>query len=52
MGLLIFIVAVLFVLGAALLLLRSANSDKLPTGIKVQPYEEDDDKDDQSSSGF
>ena len=42
MGLLIFIIALLFVLGAALLLLRSANSGKLPENVKPQPYEDDD----------
>lgn len=43
MGILIFIVIVLFVVGGLLLLLRSANSHKLPTGVKAQPYSDEDD---------
>jgi len=42
MGWLVFIVVFLFVLGAALILLRTANSGKLPESVKPQPYEEDD----------
>ena len=41
MGILIFIIVFLFVLGSALLLLRSANSSKIPDGVKPQPYEDD-----------
>ncbi|MCX7085320.1 MAG: hypothetical protein NTY69_07235 [Methylococcales bacterium] len=41
MGLLIFIIAFLFVLGGALLLLRSAKAVKIPEGVKAQPYEDD-----------
>jgi uncharacterized protein (DUF58 family) len=43
MWIIVFIVALLFVLGSALLLLRSANSMKLPANIKAQPYQEDED---------
>jgi hypothetical protein len=43
MWIIVFIVALLFVLGSALLLLRSANSMKLPDNIKAQPYEDDED---------
>ena len=39
----IFVGALLFVLGSALLLLRSANSMKLPENVKAQPYAEDED---------
>ncbi len=42
MGWLIFIMAFLFVLGAALILLRTANSGKVPENVKPQPYEDDD----------
>lgn len=38
-GLLVLIV--LFVLGSALILLRSANFPKLPKNLKSQPYEDD-----------
>jgi hypothetical protein len=41
MGILIFIVIVLFVLGGWLLLLRTANSHKVPTGVKPQPYSDE-----------
>ena len=43
MWIVLFIIAVLFVLGGALLLLRSANAHKIPDNVKAQPYEEDDD---------
>lgn len=42
MWLLFFIIALLFVLGNALLLLRSAHSAKVPDNVKAQPYEQDD----------
>ena len=37
----LFIVAVLFVLGSALILLRSAKTPKIPDNVKSQPYDED-----------
>ncbi|MDP3334822.1 MAG: hypothetical protein Q8S55_22970 [Methylococcaceae bacterium] len=43
MWIVLFVIALLFVLGGALLLLRSANSHKLPEGVKAQPYGEDED---------
>ncbi len=43
MGILIFIVIILFVAGGLLILLRSANSHKLPNGVKPKPYSDDDD---------
>jgi uncharacterized membrane protein YjdF len=43
MGVLIFVVIVLFLVGGLFILLRSANSHKLPTGIKSQPYFNDED---------
>ncbi|MDD5215870.1 MAG: hypothetical protein PHQ03_10085 [Methylococcales bacterium] len=39
---LIFIVIVLFVIGGLLILLRSANSHKLPPNVKAQPYDDED----------
>lgn len=39
----LFILAVLFVLGSALILLRSANIPKIPDHLKAQPYDDDDD---------
>ena len=36
----LFILAVLFVLGSALILLRSAKMPKLPDNVKSQPYNE------------
>ena len=42
MGILIFIVIMLFVLGGWLILLRTANSHKLPPNVKSQPYSDDD----------
>ncbi|MDD5227934.1 MAG: hypothetical protein PHN45_05245 [Methylococcales bacterium] len=43
MGILIFIIIVLFIAGGLLILLRSANSHKLPKGITSQPYSDEDD---------
>ncbi|MGZ5027032.1 MAG: hypothetical protein ACXWE9_07030 [Methylobacter sp.] len=43
MWVILFIVALLFVLGSALILLRSAKIPRIPDHIKAQPYEEDDD---------
>jgi len=43
MWIIVFIVALLFVLGSALLLLRSAKIPKIPDHIKSQPYQDDDD---------
>jgi hypothetical protein len=45
MWIIVFIVALLFVLGSALILLRSANSSKVPDNVKPQPYDHDE-KDD------
>jgi hypothetical protein len=42
MWLIFFIVALLFILGNALFLLRSANTSKIPDNVKAQPYEKDD----------
>ena len=42
MGILIFIIIVLFVLGGWLLLLRTANSHKLPPNVKSQPHSDED----------
>jgi hypothetical protein len=41
MWIVLFIVALLFVLGGALLLLRSAKMPKIPDNVKSQPYDED-----------
>ncbi len=41
MWIVVFIVAVLFVLGSALILLRSAKMPKIPDNVKSQPYDED-----------
>ncbi|MDD2722822.1 MAG: hypothetical protein PHH59_02200 [Methylovulum sp.] len=43
MWIIIFIVALLFVLGGALLLLRSAKTPKIPKQLKPQAYDDDDD---------
>jgi len=40
MWIVLFIVALLFVLGSALILLRSAKMPKLPDNVKSQPYNE------------
>ena len=42
MWIIVFIVAVLFVLGSALMLLRSAKIPRIPNNAKAQPYEDDD----------
>ena len=42
MWIVIFIVALLVVLGGALILLRSANTAKIPENVTAQPYEQDD----------
>ena len=41
MWIVLFIVALLFVLGSALILLRSAKMPKIPDHVKSQPYDED-----------
>ncbi|MDO9169453.1 MAG: hypothetical protein Q7U18_10280 [Methylobacter sp.] len=41
MWIVLFIVIVLFVLGSALMLLRSAKIPKIPDKVKAQPYEDD-----------
>jgi hypothetical protein len=41
MWIVLFIMALLFVLGSALLLLRSAKMPKIPDNVKSEPYEED-----------
>lgn len=43
MWILLLILIVLFVLGSALILLRSADFPKLPKNIKSQPYKDDED---------
>jgi len=45
MWIIVFIVALLFVLGSALILLRSAKIPKVPDNVKAQPYEKDEDDD-------
>ncbi len=42
MWIVVFIIALLFVLGSALMLLRSARMPKIPDNVKTQPYEDDD----------
>lgn len=42
MWLVFFIVALLFVLGNALILFRTAKTSKVPDNVKAQPYEKDD----------
>ncbi|MEI6147086.1 MAG: DUF2897 family protein [Methylococcales bacterium] len=42
MWIIIFIIAILFVLGGLLMLLRSAKMPVIPDGVKAQPYEDDD----------
>jgi hypothetical protein len=44
MWIILFILALLFVLGSALLLLRSAKIPKIPDHVKPQPYQDDDDE--------
>ena len=41
MWIFIFIIALLFVLGSALLLLRSAKVSKIPDTVKPKPYDDD-----------
>ncbi|MDD5320068.1 MAG: hypothetical protein PHD43_05535 [Methylococcales bacterium] len=41
MWIVLFIVAVLFVLGSALILLKSAKIPKIPDNVKSQPYNDD-----------
>jgi len=41
MWIVLIIVALLFVLGGALILLRSAKMPKIPDKVKSQPYDED-----------
>jgi hypothetical protein len=43
MWIVLFIIALLFVLGSALLLLRSAKVPKISDKVKPQPYRNDDD---------
>ena len=43
MWIILIIVALLFVLGGALILLRSAKMPKIPDNVQAQPYEADDD---------
>jgi len=43
MWIILFVIAILFVLGGLLMLLRSAQMSKIPKGVKPQPYEDDDD---------
>jgi hypothetical protein len=40
MWIVLFIVALLFVLGSALILLRSAKIPKVPDDVKAQPYDQ------------
>jgi hypothetical protein len=42
MWIVLFIVAVLFVLGSALILLRSAKIPRIPDHVKAQPYKKED----------
>ena len=42
MWIVLFVLALLFVLGGALILLRSAKTSKIPDNVKSQPYDEDD----------
>lgn len=41
MWIVLFIVALLFVLGSALILLKTAKMPKMPDNVKSQPYDED-----------
>lgn len=45
MWIIVFIVALLFVLGSALILLRSANIPKAPDNVKALPYDQDEEDD-------
>ncbi|MDO9423118.1 MAG: LPXTG cell wall anchor domain-containing protein [Methylobacter sp.] len=42
MWIVLFIVILLFVLGSAFMLLRSAKIPRIPDHVKAQPYEDDD----------
>jgi len=42
MWIVLFILALAFVLGSALILLRSAKKPKIPDHLEVQPYQDDD----------
>ena len=42
MWVVLFVLAFLFVLGGALILLRSAKTSKIPHNVKSRPYDEDD----------
>ncbi|HEY8037514.1 MAG TPA: hypothetical protein VIF37_18185 [Methylobacter sp.] len=46
MWVVLFIIALLFVLGSALILLRSAKTPKVLDNVKAQPYEKDEEDDD------
>ena len=41
MWIVLFIVAMMFVLGSALILLKTAKTPKIPDNVKSQPYDED-----------
>ncbi|MCX7098199.1 MAG: hypothetical protein NTV43_09895 [Methylococcales bacterium] len=43
MWIILFVVALLFVLGSALILLRTAKLPKIPDTVKPQPYQDEDD---------
>jgi hypothetical protein len=45
MWIVLFVVALLFVLGGALILLRSAKMPKISDNVKSQPYDEDNSED-------
>jgi hypothetical protein len=45
MWIVVFIVAVLFVLGSALILLRSTKIPEIPDNVKPQPYNDDNSED-------
>jgi hypothetical protein len=41
MWILLFVIAILFILGSALILLRTALSHRIPDQVKSQPYDDD-----------
>ena len=43
MWIIVLVIVFLFVLGSALILLRSAKLPTIPDSVKAQPYEDDDD---------
>jgi len=43
MWIIVLVIVFLFVLGSALILLRSAKLPTIPGSVKAQPYEDDDD---------